>query len=111
MVDASLHMTHNFEIAPDNTIFVAGKEGIATLKRNGEGWDRGWVVQGTPADMTVPRSPSLWENPEFKGAGEVRLFNAGGPVPWIATVEPMHGNAAAVYVPNDATYGQEPNAG
>lgn len=101
VVDASLHMTHNFEIAPDNTIFVAGKEGIATLKRNGEGWDRSWFVQGGQGDKTPEQSP--WVNPEFQGAGEVRLCRAGGPLPWVATVEPMHGNAAVVYIPSSAS--------
>lgn len=100
VVDASLHMTHNLEVGADGTILVAGKEGVATLKRAGDGWNRSWLVHGRLEGATKEASPSLWENTEFNGAGEVRFSRSGGAVPWVATVEPMHGNAAAVYNPS-----------
>jgi hypothetical protein len=98
VVDASLHMTHNFEIAPDNSLLVAGKEGIVKLKRAGDGWDRSWLVQGSPAGEKTDGASSTAENVDFKGAGEVRVCKAGE-ASWLATVEPMHGNAAVVYIP------------
>lgn len=99
VVDASLHMTHNFEIGPDNTILVAGKEGVAMLKRAGDKWDRSWFVQQSAAGGATAPSATAGENAEFQGAGEVRFCRAGTGTMRVATVEPMHGNAAVVYLP------------
>jgi hypothetical protein len=40
------------------------------------------------------------DRPEQRGAGEIKLGRAGGNRNFLATVEPMHGTHAVVYLPN-----------
>ncbi|RRB01034.1 FG-GAP repeat domain-containing protein [Larkinella rosea] len=83
LVDSTMHMTHNFEIwedGPETQVLIGSKEGGKTLAyRNGK-WtsiDR-WIGAGN-------------------GMGEVRRGFQGGSVPFLAAVEPMHGNKLVVY--------------
>ena len=87
VLDQSMHLTHNLEItekkSPNQTdLFVAGKEGIRRItafsSKNGK-------VQAQKIEGV--------EN----SAGEVRIGNRGTKQPFIATIEPMHGVAVAVY--------------
>ncbi|SDL82720.1 Repeat domain-containing protein [Catalinimonas alkaloidigena] len=78
-VNQEMHMTHN--LAVDLTrrprLLLAGKEGVLELTYHRGTW------QSKPlAGMT-------------QGAGEVRLGK--GKTPFVATIEPMHGNALVVY--------------
>lgn len=88
-VDESMHMTHNFQ--PFNgdkehftVIYIAGKEGIRIHSRdNEEVWQ--------PANQAISQA----------GAGEVRESTSAGPLNFVASVEPMHGNQLVVHVRSD----------
>jgi hypothetical protein len=90
VVDASLHMTHNFDLLkvpqhPHGGILVAAKEGLFEMIRNGSAWSSTrWVGPDTVGN-------------DFKGAGEVRVGKFSDQTEFLATVEPMHGTQLAVY--------------
>jgi hypothetical protein len=76
VADDSLHIVHNF-IVVGREIWVASKEGIHALRREGAGqWRRRRIGEGAP--------------------GEIKLGEVGG-VRHLATVEPWHGNKIVVY--------------
>lgn len=85
-VDQSMHLTHNFDIVEKSTnhtdLYVAGKEGIKIIPAFG---NKGKA-------QTIPHV----EN----SAGEVSIGNSGSKQVLIATIEPMHGVAAVVYIGN-----------
>lgn len=90
VIDQSMHLTHNLDIAegrpPGKTdLYIAGKEGIKLIAAyNDKGGDiQAQKIQGV-------------EN----SAGEVRVGNPGTEQSFIATIEPMHGVAVAVYAGN-----------
>jgi hypothetical protein len=90
LIDNSLHMTHNFDLlksadAPDGGMLVAAREGIFKITRRSSGW--------TSVQITGP-SPG---QTNFNGAGEVRAGRLAGGTPFIAAIEPMHGNQLVVY--------------
>ncbi len=92
LVDDALHMTHNFDPvewdadAPDEML-VAAKEGVFLLARENDEWKRSQVA-----------------GDQGGGAGEVRLGRLANGNRFIATVEPMHGNALVLYrSPKSAT--------
>ena len=99
LIDSSLHMTHNFELlktpeAPDGGMLVAAREGIFKLVRQNSRWVSTQLT-GTSSGET-----------NFTGAGEVRLGRLKSGKPFIAAVEPMHGNQLVVYTqPKDNTPG------
>lgn len=89
LIDDKMHMTHNFEIVPDRgdgtaapTILLAGREGVASLRRTPDGtWKRILV------DLAGASGPPS------SGVGEVRLCDVRvGGKGTFASVEPMHGN-------------------
>jgi len=94
LLNASLHMTHNFTRLPllaasgrpltDNALLFAGREGFAAVALNGGAW--------VPATPQVPTGMA-------GGIGEIRVGTFVNGRQFIATVEPMHGNSLAVYVP------------
>lgn len=104
LVDESLHMSHNFSRlslvgsnsfgTPDG-LLLGGKEGLVSLRRMKGQWQR-----------TEP--PMSGEKPS--GVGEVRLGSLVTGTQFIATVEPMHGNVLAVYLPQKAEAGVIPLA-
>jgi hypothetical protein len=83
VVDESMHLTHNFDIASSGeseSLFVGGKEGIRAFTFN----DQKWVAQN--GSRTV----------EGSSFGEVRLGkNERGH--FFAGIEPMHGTELTVY--------------
>lgn len=90
LVNDSMHMTHNldpiqWDSDKSQEALFCGKEGVLLLDRKGNGWTSTALIN---AD----------KNKGFLGAGEVRLGKLKGNR-MIATVEPMHGTNAVVYLP------------
>lgn len=86
----SLHMTHNFDPVgwdedPAEEPIIASKEGVFVLN-----WQDEQLRQIELADG------------QGGGAGEVRLGRLPGGKRFLATVEPMHGNALVIYSEGDA---------
>ncbi len=91
VLDASLHMTHNFEPVDWNAkkgdeFLVAGKEGVFLIEPQNGSWGRR-ALGGNPPGQT-----------DFIGAGEVRSGVLKNGRRFLATVEPMHGNQACIYL-------------
>ena len=89
MVHDSMHATHNLDIipAPANeaeSLLLCGKEGVVRLTSSDEGWKSQWISK---------------HSGDLKGAGEVRWGAFGGGQPYVATIEPMHGNQLCLYTP------------
>jgi hypothetical protein len=84
LIADSMHVTHNFDVVHwdsggDEDILLGGSEGIALLRRQGNGWSKQAITSGS------------------KGAdSEVRMgkTNLGR---FLAAVEPFHGNTLVVY--------------
>jgi len=97
VIEASSHMTHNFErlafpgYENSESLVVAGKEGLAyTFLEDGKWKPKRCVVHAE-------------YNPPLPGVGEVRIgwyMKDGKKEPFGAAVEPMHGNMLAVYHQN-----------
>ncbi len=90
VVSEQLHMTHNFSRlsvagggAADG-LLVGGKEGLISYHRTGTQWEK------TSPQIVGDQPP---------GIGEVRVGSLVTGTQFIATVEPMHGNMLAVYLP------------
>ena len=85
LVDDSMHMAHNFEVIEHSRfsgIVVAGKEGLRVARyKNGK-----WSSSAPPPHIR-------------HAAGEVRALPAKNDEThnYVATIEPMHGNAVVVY--------------
>lgn len=94
LVDASFHITHNFDLiafSEDNNeeaIILGGKEGIKGIR---------YVNKGT--NDTPWKSVHMVKNPNSKGVGEVRAFRRNANKGIIAAIEPLHGNELVVYDP------------
>lgn len=81
-----MHLSHNFHVVnwdddAEEEIIVAGKEGVWHFDRGEDGWK--------PTRLTK------------NFAGEIRDGKLPGGKRFIATVEPKHGNVAAVYTEPD----------
>lgn len=93
VVDESLHSSHNFSrltmtgAGVADGLLLGGKEGLISVRNENGKWEK-----------TVP--PMAGEKPP--GVGEVRVGSLATGAQFITTVEPMHGNALAVYVPEKA---------
>jgi hypothetical protein len=76
---AALHATHNFDVLPGRaeSALVATKEGVRSLTAANDVW------------FTRTRTSPP--------AGEIRVGRSPGATPFLATIEPMHGNTLAVY--------------
>lgn len=90
LVHDSMHMTHNFEVVPSSAgeaedLLLGGKEGIVRLTPGEKGWKEQWI--------------SRHNTPELPGVGEIRWGAFSGGQPFIATIEPMHGNQVVLYTP------------
>ncbi|MGZ5221092.1 MAG: FG-GAP repeat domain-containing protein [Chitinophagaceae bacterium] len=90
VIDRSMHLTHNLDIVEGRAsgqtdLYIAAKEGIKLIPayNNKIGEIQAQKIQGV-------------EN----SAGEVRIGNPGSEQSFIATIEPMHGVAVAVYAGN-----------
>lgn len=87
LLDESLNMTHNFEVAPvagtqSEQLYVGARQGALTITPRAGQW--------TPAE----RLPAIGTQ---RGIGEIRQGQLGR-AKFLATIEPMHGNELAVYV-------------
>jgi hypothetical protein len=90
LVADAMHMTHNFEVIPSTpdepeSLLLAGREGIVRLTSGTNGWRSQWVARH--------------DTPELQGAGEVRWGAFAGGQPYVAAIEPMHGNQLVIYTP------------
>jgi hypothetical protein len=87
LLDQSMHQTHNLDIVEERLLgktnmYVAGREGVRVISAfgNKRGKEQAHKMSGL-------------EN----SAGEIRVGNFDSKQPFIATIEPMHGVAVAVY--------------
>lgn len=100
VVDDSLHMTHNFQpvawnAVPGDELLVASREGIYLMDHSKGSWAK-TQVGGNNEGST-----------DFIGAGEVRNGQLSKSRRFLATVEPMHGNQACIYLePEGAAAGK-----
>lgn len=86
-LDQSMHLTHNLEVTKGKSLnqtdlYLAGKEGVRLIS-NFKGKLSADKAQAIPG-VTLP-------------TGEVRLGNLNNKQKFLATIEPMHGTAVAVY--------------
>lgn len=90
LIHDSMHLTHNFEVIPSppdeaEPLLLAGREGIVRLTPGDAGWQAQWVTRHN--------------QPGLAGAGEVRWGAFAGGQPYVAAIEPMHGNQLVLYTP------------
>jgi len=67
---------------------TASREGVFSIWKNGDEFVAEQLGTGAAAD-----------EPNLRGAGEVKIGRLQNGTPFIATVEPMHGTMLAVYLP------------
>jgi len=97
ILDASLNRMHNHthvewnQAAPIETV-VASEQGVFLISRDRSG-DYVKSLLGTGMDGSTP---------ETRGAGEVKVGKFASGERFLATVEAMHGTAAAVYLQTEA---------
>jgi hypothetical protein len=82
------HWTGDFDGNGTSDVITAGMHGIFLLAR-----DRGGKIIKTQLGSGAPGEPKA----QVTGAGEVKVGKLKGNRSYIATVEPMHGNAVVVY--------------
>lgn len=87
-----LHVCHNFQPLDFDgdgklEILVASFEGVHLLKRDGSKWKKQHLGAGDQASKP------------YIGASEIKLGRLGNKAPYIATIEPWHGNTVVVYTP------------
>lgn len=96
VIDDSLDRLHNHwhvEFGEDHEqiTVTASQEGLFAFWRNDEGaFESRKVGRGMPGNT-----------PEASGAGEVKIGRLANGRPFMATIEPMHGTAVAVYIAPD----------
>lgn len=95
LVSGDLHLTHNFDVIPTGSphedILIGGREGWSHLDA-ANGWQ---PVPGFGMRHV--------EEDDLKGVGEIRLGRLQTQtVPFVATVEPMHGNQLVFYTVSQA---------
>jgi hypothetical protein len=89
IVDETMHLTHNLAVVENKVpkpadLYIAGKEGVRQVKE----------FRAQPAASPATKIPGV-----ETGAGEIRVGNPGTKQSFLATIEPMHGTAAVVYLP------------
>ncbi len=95
VLDSELNSIHNHwmvDLDGDGKIgaVTASQEGVFLIRRNTTGKI---VKQQLGSGAPGP------DEPQKRGAGEIKVGRLKGGMPFIATVEPMHGNAIVVYTP------------
>ena len=96
LINGSLHMTHNFDLlnpaqSRERGMLVAAREGVfKVITRQDSGWSASQLV-----------GPTLGQT-NFSGAGEIRAGHLSGNIPFMVTVEPMHGDHLIVYTQPDS---------
>lgn len=110
LIDDQLHLTHNFDVVPSpgaagDWLVVGGKEGIFLFKPKAVGQGSHSESSTGSAGSDLP-SPGRWtrhllvggtNQTGYLGAGEVRHGRLPNGKPFIAAVEPMHGQKLAFY--------------
>jgi hypothetical protein len=97
VIDQSLHVMHNFYPVPSSggkgqDILTASYEGVHRLTRTGSGWKKIKVGEGNQ------------DNPKSnRGASEIKQGLLAKGKPYIATIEPWHGNQVVVYTPPESS--------
>ena len=85
-IDDSMHVTHNFDVVHwdggGEDILLGGLEGIALLRRQGNGWSKQAITSGSQGAASEVRM------------GKTRTGR------FLAAVEPWHGNNLVVYAPS-----------
>ncbi|QNF31419.1 VCBS repeat-containing protein [Adhaeribacter swui] len=86
-LDQAMHLTHNLDVIPNSKtkqtdIYLAGKEGVRFLSDF-----KGKLSADKAQEIAGVNLPT----------GEVRLGNGKNNQKFLATIEPMHGTAVAVY--------------
>ena len=94
VLDESMHVVHNFEAIAEprskrNSILTASYEGVNVLRHDGEKWTRSQLGAG---DQALPD--------KSRGASEVKRGKLKNGRPFVATIEPWHGNKVVVYTPS-----------
>jgi hypothetical protein len=94
VLDESVHVSHNiypFREKPSDaidTFLMASYEGVSELRKVGQFWKRTRIGEGNQAKPESNR-----------GASEIKRGLLRGELPFIATIEPWHGNQVVVYTP------------
>lgn len=93
VIDRQLNRMHNhwhLDWNGNGTIetLTASREGVHRVYRHDGQWQRQRLGEGAMA-----------EDPNLSGAGEIKAGRLAGGGRFLATVEPMHGTALAVYLP------------
>lgn len=96
VIDQSLHVMHNFAPIPSSSgkgqdILTASYDGVHRLTRISTGWKKIKVGEG---NQDTPQSN--------RGASEIKQGLLKGGKPYIATIEPWHGDQVVVYTPPDS---------
>ncbi len=93
VIDESLHVMHNFYPIPalsgkGQDILTASYEGVHRLTRTSTGWKKIKIGEGNQ------------DNPKSnRGASEIKQGLLRGGKPYVATIEPWHGDQVVVYTP------------
>jgi hypothetical protein len=93
VLDQGMHVVHNFQAIPNARgkgmdVLTASYEGVSRLQRQGEKWTRRQLGAGDQAKPDKSR-----------GASEIKLGKLKNGRPFIATIEPWHGDKVVVYTP------------
>jgi hypothetical protein len=94
VIDETLHVVHNFWPIPrgDNErghdVLAASYEGVSLIHWTGSKWETQHIGVGNQANQKSNR-----------GASEIKLGRLKNNQPYIATIEPWHGNQVVVYTP------------
>jgi len=97
VLDQSMHVIHNFQPIPAENgkgmdVLTASYEGVNLLYHEGSKWTRRQLGMG---DQSHPD--------KNRGASEVKRGKLKNGRPFIATIEPWHGDKIVVYTPPDGT--------
>ncbi len=95
VLDESLHVLHNFAPIPAGDgqrkgmdLLTASYEGVSLLSFQGDRWQRQPIGQG---NQDYPNSN--------RGSSEIKRGQLKDGSPFLATIEPWHGNQVVVYTP------------
>jgi hypothetical protein len=93
VLDESLHVMHNFHPVPTAMgkgmdVLTASYEGVSLFQRDGDKWSRRQIGIGNQ------------DKPDgSRGSSEVKQGKLKNGQPFIATIEPWHGDQVVVYTP------------
>jgi hypothetical protein len=96
VIDESLHVVHNFIPVPAGDgkrkgmdLLTASYDGVHLLSADGDKWSRQQLGKGNQ------------DNPDSnRGASEIKRGKLKDGSPFLATIEPWHGNQVVVYTPS-----------